>query len=111
MTEASAAALATGCEVKINVLENGAYDLRQNKALGTQTCYPSFSSVSLIGYPYTDQELTSIVTYYGGTTDYEYGIKNASTDFVSHVLHVVVRTTETNFREALPTVIDALESI
>ncbi|GLB39888.1 putative peptidase dimerisation domain containing protein [Lyophyllum shimeji] len=55
-----AAALATGCEVKI-IKEGGTYDLRQNAALGG--------------------EVANIVTAKYGAIDYEWGIKSASTDF------------------------------
>ncbi|KAJ7704398.1 hypothetical protein B0H17DRAFT_1193643 [Mycena rosella] len=55
-----AAALATGCTVKITVT-GGTYDLRQNKALG--------------------DEIAHIVRSKYGTIDYEWGIKSASTDF------------------------------
>ncbi|KAJ7337411.1 hypothetical protein DFH08DRAFT_876765 [Mycena albidolilacea] len=55
-----AAALATGCTVKVNFLgESG--DLRQNKALG--------------------DEVAHIVRSKYGDVDYEWGIKSASTDF------------------------------
>ncbi|KAJ7130272.1 hypothetical protein C8R44DRAFT_63390 [Mycena epipterygia] len=55
-----AAALATGCTVKVNFL-GATYDLRQNKALG--------------------DEVAHIVRSKYGTIDYEWGIKSASTDF------------------------------
>jgi len=55
-----AAALATGCEVKIT--KGGAvFDLRQNKAMGG--------------------EVANIVLNKYGAIDYEWGIKSASTDF------------------------------
>ncbi|KAJ7337395.1 hypothetical protein DFH08DRAFT_657891, partial [Mycena albidolilacea] len=55
-----AAALATGCTVKVNFLgESG--DLRQNKALG--------------------DEVVHIVRSKYGDVDYEWGINSASTDF------------------------------
>jgi len=55
-----AAALATGCEVKITS-ELPVWDLRQNKALG-------------------DEVGNIVLNKYGGI-DYEWGIKSASTDF------------------------------
>ncbi|KAJ7291276.1 hypothetical protein C8J57DRAFT_1272108 [Mycena rebaudengoi] len=55
-----AAALATGCTVKVSVL-GGTYDIRQNKGLG--------------------DEVAHIVRSKYGTIDYEWGIKSASTDF------------------------------
>ncbi|KAG2007102.1 aminoacylase 1-like protein 2 [Coprinopsis cinerea AmutBmut pab1-1] len=57
-----AAGLATGCEVKIERV-GAVYDLRQNKALG--------------------EEVANIVLNKYGSIDYEWGIKSASTDFVS----------------------------
>ncbi|KAJ6588326.1 hypothetical protein B0H19DRAFT_1205843 [Mycena capillaripes] len=57
-----AAALATGCTVKVTFL-GATYDLRQNKALG--------------------DEVAHIVRSKYGDIDYEWGIKSASTDFVS----------------------------
>ncbi|KAJ7178017.1 hypothetical protein C8R46DRAFT_888383, partial [Mycena filopes] len=56
------AALATGCTFKVTV-KAGSYDLRQNKALG--------------------DELAHIVRSKYGSIDYEWGIKSASTDFVT----------------------------
>ncbi|KIM92344.1 hypothetical protein PILCRDRAFT_810393 [Piloderma croceum F 1598] len=56
-----AAALASGCEVKINEIKPPCYELRQNKALG--------------------DALADIVKSRYGYIDYEYGIANASTDF------------------------------
>ncbi|KZP22204.1 hypothetical protein FIBSPDRAFT_953049 [Athelia psychrophila] len=56
-----AASLASGCKVKVTELEHPAFDLRQNAALGS--------------------ELTKIVESRYGVIDYEYGIKDASTDF------------------------------
>ncbi|RDB23724.1 Peptidase M20 domain-containing protein 2 [Hypsizygus marmoreus] len=55
-----AAGLATGCQVKIEV-HGGAFDLRQNKALG--------------------DEVANIITSKYGAIDYIWGIKSASTDF------------------------------
>ncbi|KAJ7856606.1 aminoacylase 1-like protein 2 [Mycena leptocephala] len=55
-----AAALATGCTVKVNFL-GATYDLRQNKALG--------------------DEVAHVVRSKCGDIDYEWGIKGASTDF------------------------------
>ncbi|KIM41419.1 hypothetical protein M413DRAFT_445430 [Hebeloma cylindrosporum] len=55
-----AAALATGCEVKITQ-EGTTFDLRQNKALGG--------------------EVANIILNKYGSIDYEWGIKSASTDF------------------------------
>jgi len=60
MPSFEAAALATGCEVKITII-GGTYDLRQNKALG--------------------DELANIMCSRYGTVDYEWGIAGASTDF------------------------------
>jgi len=62
-----AAALATGCKVKINPYANS-WDIRQNKALG--------------------DELASIVNNRYGYIDYEYGIAGASTDF-GHVTYAL----------------------
>ncbi|KAJ7507183.1 aminoacylase 1-like protein 2 [Mycena galericulata] len=56
----AAAALATGCEHKVNFM-GATYDLRQNKALGDEVAY--------------------IVRSKYGSIDYEWGIKSASTDF------------------------------
>ncbi|KAF9045487.1 hypothetical protein BJ165DRAFT_1477668 [Panaeolus papilionaceus] len=55
-----AAALATGCEVKIT-FTGSTYDLRQNTALGG--------------------EVANIILNKYGAIDYEWGIKSASTDF------------------------------
>jgi len=55
-----AAALATGCDIKITV-DGSEFDLRQNKALAG--------------------EVANIVSSKYGTIDYDWGIKNASTDF------------------------------
>lgn len=59
-----AAALATGCKVKITII-GGTYDLRQNKALS--------------------DELENIMCSRYGTVDFEWGIAGASTDFVSNL--------------------------
>ncbi|KJA25233.1 hypothetical protein HYPSUDRAFT_37712 [Hypholoma sublateritium FD-334 SS-4] len=56
-----AAALATGCEVKIVLEQGSTFDLRQNAALGG--------------------EVANIVLNKYGSIDYEWGIKSASTDF------------------------------
>jgi len=63
-----ASGLATGCEVKITKQGTDMHDLRQNEALGS--------------------EVANIVTAKYGAIDYEWGIKNASTDFgnVSYAL-------------------------
>ncbi|KAG6855737.1 hypothetical protein H0H87_011407 [Tephrocybe sp. NHM501043] len=55
-----AASVATGCAVNITTT-SGVFDLRQNSALGA--------------------EVADIVTAKYGAIDYEWGIKNASTDF------------------------------
>jgi len=62
-----AAALATGCQVKIDIL-GATFDIRQNQALGG--------------------EVANIVLNKYGDIDYEWGIKSASTDFgnVSYAL-------------------------
>ncbi|KAF7970771.1 hypothetical protein HWV62_23118 [Athelia sp. TMB] len=56
-----AAALASGCKVTVTELAHPAFDLRQNTALGA--------------------ELAGIVQSRYGFIDYEWGIKDASTDF------------------------------
>jgi hypothetical protein len=59
-----AAALATGCEVKIT-MTGATHDLRQNTVLGGEV-----ANVTLGRY---------------GEIDYEWGIKSASTDFVRFI--------------------------
>ncbi|KAF8639156.1 hypothetical protein AX17_001645 [Amanita inopinata Kibby_2008] len=61
-----AAALATGCELKLELLTGVTYEIRQNKALGA--------------------EVANIILNKYGDVDYEWGIKDASTDFVSPLL-------------------------
>ncbi|KAF8639157.1 hypothetical protein AX17_001645 [Amanita inopinata Kibby_2008] len=77
-----AAALATGCELKLELLTGVTYEIRQNKALGA--------------------EVANIILNKYGDVDYEWGIKDASTDFgnITHALPAL----HPGF--AIPTVVD-----
>ena len=74
-----AAALATGCELKISASSRTS-DLRQNEALGN---LPFRLVTSLMSMRPAGDEVANVVLNKYGTIDYEWGIKHASTDFVS----------------------------
>lgn len=70
--------MATGCDIKINMY-GATHDLRQNKALGKLLSVQVFLfTKGCIG-----DEVARVTKSRYGTIDYEWGIKSASTDFVS----------------------------
>ena len=73
--------MAAGVKYKINTLGE-TFDLRQNTALG-QLCFRGNQKMPLTRTPGADVADTVRRRY--GAIDYEYGIKSASTDFVSVV--------------------------
>ena len=78
-----AAALATGCKIKLEKTSI-TYDLRQNKALSG--CYKTVRGMQDLSYhALSGDECADVFSKKFGPVDYEYGIKSASTDFVSNV--------------------------
>lgn len=84
-----AAALATGCQLSIEYAWGSVFDLRQNKALGTpQKGFIKSKDLKL----YPGGEVANVVLNKYGAIDYEWGIKSASTDFVRHLLYLIIYT-------------------
>ena len=78
-----AAALATGCKIKLEKTSI-TYDLRQNKALSE--CPKAVQGMQdLSNHSCSGDECADVFSKKFGPVDYEYGIKSASTDFVSNV--------------------------
>ena len=65
------------------------FDLRQNKALGT---LDTDFERNLELKKYSGDEVANIVLNKYGEIDYEWGIKNASTDFVRRHLYLISST-------------------
>lgn len=80
-----AAALATGCEVKIDI-SSATFDLRQNQPLGKS----NLAALAVTNFHFiAGGEVANIVLNKYGDIDYEWGIKSASTDFVSFDHHTL----------------------
>jgi hypothetical protein len=88
-----AAGLATGCQVSIKHEAGSTFDLRQNTALGG-----SFISSHVIFAHWPiflameGGEVANIVLNKYGAIDYEWGIKSASTDFVSSLFSLLSKS-------------------